>query len=168
MSDINWFNYTSISNSNSSLTLLKANRDKFLTQHVQTATRARGADTPHILDLVLSNYPFITQINHLAPLGHSDHACLEIMCDFEPDNIVQLNRFNYSKGEYNSLRNFLNVDWNFVLNPQSNNCETMWQLLRDKLIEGEKLYIPYFNNLKPYNNKWTRPLSKDLRNKNKK
>ena len=41
----------------------------------------------------------------------------------------------------------------------------MWQLLRDKLIEGEKLYIPYFNIFKPYNNKWTRPLSKDLRNK---
>ena len=76
ISDINWSNYTSLSNSCPSLILLKAVRDNFLTQHIDTPTRARGSDTPHILDLVISNNPFTKEINHLSPIGRSDHVCV--------------------------------------------------------------------------------------------
>jgi Endonuclease-reverse transcriptase len=71
ISNVNWNNYTSTSSSNSSLILLKAIRDNFLTQHTVSPTRARGADTPHILDLVISNNPIINEINQHASLGHS-------------------------------------------------------------------------------------------------
>ena len=99
IADIDWSNYTSTSNSGPSLTLLKTIRDNFLTQHIDTPTRARGKDTPHILDLVISNNPFIKEIIYHAPLGHSDHVCLEIVCDFEVDTIEHKKRFNYSKGD---------------------------------------------------------------------
>jgi len=99
ISDINWSNYTSTSNNSSSITLLKAIRDNFLTQHIDTPTRARGADTAHIFDLVISNNPVINEINYLAPLGHSDHVCLDIICDFDVDKTDQLNRLDYSKGD---------------------------------------------------------------------
>ena len=49
ISDINWCNYTPTSSSSSSVTLLKALRDNLLTQYIITPTRARGADTPHII-----------------------------------------------------------------------------------------------------------------------
>jgi len=151
ISDINWSNYTSTSNNSSSITLLKAIRDNFLTQHIDTPTRVRGADAPHILDLINSNNPVINEINYLAPLGHSDHVCLEIICDFDVDITDQPNRLNYSKGDYNNFCSFLNVDWSITLNPQSNNCKTMWQLFRDKVIEGEKLFIPQVRIFKPKN-----------------
>jgi len=152
ISDINWSKYTSTSNSSSSITLLKAIRDNLLTQHIDTPTRARGADTPHIFDLVISNNPIINDINYLAPLGHSDHVCLEIICGFDVDENDQLNRLTYSKGDYNNFHSFLNVDWSTTLNPQSNNCETMWQVFTDKVIEGEKmLYILQVRIFKPSN-----------------
>ena len=90
----------------------KAIRENFLTQHIDTPTR--GSGTPHILDLVLSNYPFTKEINHLSPIGRSDHVCLEMACDFNVDKIDQVNKFNYSKGYYTNLRKFLNEDWSKV------------------------------------------------------
>lgn len=162
--DINWNNYTSISNSSSSLILLKAIRDNFLTQHIDTPTRARGSDTPHILDLVISNNPFTKEINHISPIGRSDHVCLEIVCDFDADTIDQVNRLNYSKGDYINLRKFLNVDWSTVLNPQLNDCETMWQIFKDKLSEGENLFVPLVKTFKPTDKSWKRPINVDLRN----
>ena len=49
-----------------------------LMQHVDTPTRARGMDTPRILDLVITNNDIIDSINYLAPLGKSDHSVLII------------------------------------------------------------------------------------------
>ena len=134
-------------------------RDNFLTQHVNIPTRARGLDTPHILDLVLSNNPFVEKIIHHSPIGRSDHVCLEIICDFHVDKIEQVNRFDYSKGDYDNLRKFLSEDWSTVLNPEINDCETMWQILKDKLTSGEKLFVPKVKMFKPLNKKWKRPLS---------
>ena len=42
------------------------------------ATRARGTDTPHILDLVITDNQSINNIYALAPLGKSDHIMLMI------------------------------------------------------------------------------------------
>jgi hypothetical protein len=89
ISDINWNNYTYTSHSNVSQILLKSIRDNSLTQHIDKPTRARGNDTPHILDLVVSNNPIIKEIKHLAPLGLSDHASLQINCNFNADKIDQ-------------------------------------------------------------------------------
>jgi len=54
-------------------------KKKFSIQHVQSATRARGMDTPHLLDLVITDTQEIIQdIDILSPLGKSDHAVLKI------------------------------------------------------------------------------------------
>jgi len=49
---------------------IKVLRDNLLMQLVDTPTRARGIDTPHILNLVIVNNPFVVSVNHLAPLGN--------------------------------------------------------------------------------------------------
>ena len=51
-----------------------------------------------------------------------------------------------------------------VLNPQLNDCETMWQILEDKLFVGEKLFVPLVRTFKPIDTRWKRPISVDLRN----
>ena len=38
---------------------IECTRDAFLSQHVEQPTRARGLDTPNLLDLVLTNEPGI-------------------------------------------------------------------------------------------------------------
>jgi hypothetical protein len=40
----------------------------------------------------------------------------------------------------------------------------MWQLLRDKLIEREKIFVPQVKMFKPLNERWKIPLSLDLIN----
>ena len=51
-------------------------RDFYLLQHVSCPTRTRGSDTPHVLDLVISNDSFIEDSKYLAPLGNSDHSVI--------------------------------------------------------------------------------------------
>jgi len=51
-------------------------RENLLLQHVVNPTRQRGTDTPHILDLVLSSGDFVSEVDHLSPLGNSDHCVL--------------------------------------------------------------------------------------------
>ena len=41
----------------------------------------------------------------------------------------------------------------------------MWQFFKNKLLEGEKMYVPLVSNFKPINKNWKRPLPADLRNK---
>ena len=72
---------------------------KFLIQHVQSATKARGLDTPHLLDLVITDTQEIIQdIDIHSSLGKSDHAVLKINCKLnssiaENDN----SKLNYKK-----------------------------------------------------------------------
>lgn len=58
-----------------------------LATYTYSYTRARGADTPHFLDLVILNNLFVNEISHLAPLGYSDHVCLEISWNFDFDKL---------------------------------------------------------------------------------
>jgi len=46
-------------------------------------TRQRGTDTAHILDLVLTSENFVTEIEHLSPLGMSDHCVLQFDCQLQ-------------------------------------------------------------------------------------
>ena len=143
---------------------LKAIRDNYLTQFVDMPTRARGSDTPHILDLVISNNPVIHNINYLSPLGLSDHAVLEITCDFGFCDTGKVNKLNYDKGDYDNFRKFIDIDWSPVLIQHSNDMEYQWNCFKEKLLEGEKLFVPqvcHFNSWK--NKNWRRPFNLQLR-----
>jgi len=58
---------------NKFISTLKKN---FLIQHVSEPTRQRGLDVPHTLDLILSSDNCLSEIEHLSPLGMSDHSVL--------------------------------------------------------------------------------------------
>ena len=70
--DINWEHWsTPHDDTKADEQFLEALRDTFFYQHVDEPTRARGTDTPSLIDLMLTNeeHHIISNLTYLAPLG---------------------------------------------------------------------------------------------------
>jgi len=80
-SDINWNKWEG--HTVASNNFLHTLQGHFLIQHVAFPTRARGANEPSLLDLVISNDNFIDDIEYLSPLGKSDLSVLSISCKIQ-------------------------------------------------------------------------------------
>jgi endonuclease/exonuclease/phosphatase family metal-dependent hydrolase len=77
--DIDWENWnTKGYNTNShEYNFVESIQDNFLHQHTRKPTRWRGTDTPHILDLIITNEEtMISNLEHVSLLGKSDHCVL--------------------------------------------------------------------------------------------
>jgi len=95
-------------------------------------------DTPHLLDLVITDTQDIVQdITFHSPLGKSDHAVLKIDCKLQSLLVNSCaGKINYGKGDYENLRKSLdNVDWIQSLGSCDGNVDRMWTILK----------IPYFH-----------------------
>ena len=118
-------------------------RENLLMQHVVNPTRQRGNDTPHILDLVITSEDSISEIEHLSPLGMSDHCALKFdyhLCNAEyTDNI---NKLRLDKGDYVSLKEFLNIDWDDFFTDSDNTVDEMWEKFKLNMCDGIKQFIP--------------------------
>ena len=166
------FNYPDIDWVKLSANQIKSNKfidvlqENFLIQNVLQYTRARGSDNPHVLDLVLSNDSFIEEIEHMAPLGKSDHSVLCIKCEWQRDNSKQGFGHNFNKGDYCGLRDYLNSkDWTNILNVYKEDVEGMWNVFKDIILTGKELFVPKINNFASFKKvKWKMPIDKDLRN----
>jgi len=86
-------------------------RDFYLLQHVSFPTRFRGADTLHVLDLVISNDSFVEEVKYYAPLGNSDHSVIYVKCSLQCNYRLIEGKLNYNKGDYVGLKNSLDIDW---------------------------------------------------------
>jgi len=82
---------------------LEVIRKNFLTQHIRNPTRSRGINKPSILDVVLSDENFISDIDYLSPLGKSDHSVLRFSCNFSSSDKCLGEQLNYAKGDYVGL-----------------------------------------------------------------
>ena len=107
----------------------------FLTQHVQSPTRCRGSNEPSILDLVLTDDDFINEIDYLNPLGKSDHYVLSIRSNFNIFNKTFGEQYNYSKGDYANLCNFMDIDWTQRLAQCDDDVEAVWSLFKNHLMK---------------------------------
>lgn len=132
-------------------------------------TRSRGMDTPHILDLVISNDNIIENIECESLLGKSDHSVLLIECKLKDDvqKTATADKYAYSKGNYNDLRNSLNdVSWDRLLNPCKSNIDDMWQIFKSILESKIDLHIPKVKNFNTFKKEnWSRPLNSQIRKK---
>ena len=156
-SDIDWATYHA--KTSSSENFVETLRDNFLIQNVKLPTRARGSDTPHILDLVLTNENFIEDIDYMAPLGKSDHCVLNIKCEWHGEIIKQIPKLNYNKGDYEAFKAFLNIDWNDTLVKYENDVESMWTTFKNIIMEGTKSFIPEIKQFSTWKKKeWKQPL----------
>ena len=81
---INWATWTpTCGESSPEMKFIEGVRDCYLHQHVEKPTRRRGSDEPSLLDLVLTNEEMqVTDIQHHAPIGKSDHdvLCFNFHC----------------------------------------------------------------------------------------
>jgi hypothetical protein len=125
--EIDWNTWTSKSEfENHFLDIL---RDDYINQHVDQPTRVRANECPRILDLVLGDDNLIKNVDHWGPLGKSDHSVLLVSLQESVDIRVQ-ERLNYGKGDYKSLKESLNLNWDSLLLPYKDNVDQMWEVFK--------------------------------------
>ena len=132
-------------NTNQEYQFLETVRDTYLYQHVTENTRGRGTDTPHLLDLVLTNEEgMIEQVEHEAPLGKSDHCMItfKFNCYTEQHNKTY-QKWYYERGEYDSMRTYMRINWTEKLDPSSYDPESKWKIFKDTLETAKNKYVPH-------------------------
>jgi len=82
----------------------------------------------------------------MSPLRKSDHSILKFECDVSAVTYSQSTTYNYQKGSYDKLCEYLNVDWDHILCPEENSMEKMWMMFKDRFLAGIDMYIPKTNN----------------------
>ena len=145
LSEIDWINQRCKTNNDEDINhkFLECMRDCYLFQHVLEPTRQRGQNEPSTLDLIFTNEEhMISIIEHLAPLGKSDHSILkfEMNCGVgkKPPKIVS----QINKGNYDKMRDiFKSTDWE---NELRNNADVneLWEKFSEIYYSVEKECVP--------------------------
>ncbi|MFI5407087.1 MAG: hypothetical protein ACHQ1D_11325, partial [Nitrososphaerales archaeon] len=144
-------------------------RNNCLTQHVSFPTRARGSQTPHTLDLVISNADIVNDIYNLSPLGKSDHSILHCVSKLVCKTANSITKFNYNKGRYDELRqhvdielaNHMSFSGNSVINSDVN---VEWNCFKNIIDKSINEYIPVSDcNTWKTKSTWKYPIKNDVR-----
>jgi len=98
-------------------------RDNFFYQHIDEPTRWRGTDTPHVLDLIITNEEdMVTNLVYESPLGKSDHCVIKFNfnCYAEIKERTKEVMY-YDKADYEMIVGELkNYEWNDILDREEN------------------------------------------------
>ena len=97
---------------------LEATQDAYLYQHVRQPTRARGRDVPSLIDLIFTNEEnMISNVEHLSPLGSSDHCVIKFTynCYIDGNPGQRRLKYCYDKGDFDEIRKELKNDWNKMI-----------------------------------------------------
>ena len=163
---INWSNKivgTSLSVNSIAYKFISCLKDNYLTQHVHFPTRARGSQTPHTLDLVITNDDFVEEIANLSPLGKSDHSVLHCVCNLHAIDTVHSTKSKLNKGDYKSFSDYmaLNIGDSFYSDHISINDS--WISLKYTLLSGQELFIPHVVNKDWKKKDWRFPTNSSFR-----
>ena len=144
---INWSSWTTNDGSESiEAKFIDTVKDCFYHQHIYKPTRRRGNDMPSQLDLIFTDEEMqVTNVQHLAPLGKSDHSV--ILFDFCSyiDYSKPKDTYNYNKGDYEGMINELvGSGWceEYVKGAKNRTVEENWLLLKNKLINLRNKFVP--------------------------
>ena len=169
---INWTTLTAFEGDQSlSARFLSACEDGFLTQHVIKPTRHRHGQDSSLLDLIFTSDPEMIEdsiINHLSPLGSSDHEVLlwNIICylDITNDNLGRKNR-NYVNINIPAMNEYLtNIDWVNILS--SNNVNDNWLAFKNIILDAQSKFVPcQLNKLKNKPPWLTKSIHKQIKKK---
>ena len=117
-------------------------KDLFLNQMVQKPTRHRIGQKSNLLDLCLTNDDlFISNIEHMAPMGKSDHDVLLISLDTpKPKDTNTEPRYNFFKTNFTAFKEFAsNQEWSNLDNMDLNDS---WLYFTNFLHEGIDKFVP--------------------------
>ena len=131
-------------------------------QHVLCPTRYREHNEPSVLDLVLTNSDIIDDLEYLSPIGKSDHVLLGFTCTIESELLQNATKFNYTKGNYDDFRNYMDRNWSNELSVFGDDIDAMWEYFSRQIFSGMKQFIPYYSNWKK-KKKWNHPINHELK-----
>ena len=130
---------------------LDALADSYLTQHINRPTRIRGDDKPSLVDLVVSDTSTpAEEIEHLPPLGDSDHALLQMKVSFVVVSYVK-KRLNFRKANFDAMRSFLRG----TTVPDELDVNEKWLFLKSKITEAVIKFIPELSIKSNKNRRYT-------------
>ena len=155
---INWKTWTTPHTETSKeFKFIEAARDCFLFQHVQEPTRARGNDDPSLIDLILTNEELqVSDVNHHAPLGKSDHSVITFKYHCYLDFTKSKTCHQYHKADFDGMKGELeSSNWKekFKLEAKDKGPDELWSILKCKLIELRNKYVPT-REIKAGNSAW--------------
>ena len=121
---------------------INAVQDSFLFQHVEDHTRFREGNQPSLLDLIFTNEEgLVSNVEHLPPIGASDHLCLRAEVNVYPEEIEAEPKFNYHKGNYEEITKQLKTyKWHELMDKMS--AEEAFKCFDDVLTKLMNEYIP--------------------------
>ena len=154
--DIKWENCNA--EKEESELFLECLRDCFWYQHVQDFTRFRINQQPSVLDLIMTNEEdMVVDLEYLSPLGASDHKVLtfQFNCYCSHTNNYSTH-FNNYKGDYESLREELKINWKDELG--IGDVNSMLNNFMERVTAAKEKYIP---RSRPFPRKGTVPLCKN-------
>ncbi|CAC5371801.1 unnamed protein product [Mytilus coruscus] len=143
--EINWGSWNSPGDSTESneYKFLENLQENFLFQHVTRPTRWRGTNTPHTLDLILTNEEkMLSNLEYQSPLGKSDHCTMKF--DFNcytniksKPKIIKL----FSRGNYIKIKEELDkINWIDLLQ-KDNDIDKNWRALLSIIQDMDKKNI---------------------------
>ena len=145
--DINWVSWTTFHNENSKeAKFIEAARDCYLYQHNLLNSRRRGNDDPSLIDLIFSDESMqVSDVEHHAPLGKSDHDVITFNFNCYMDYVKPKERYVYHKADFEAMRNSLMEDnWTveYIQKSYNRSCEELWSILKSKLLELRGRFVP--------------------------
>lgn len=140
---INWDSWHVPGDDSRESRFVKWLQDNFLFQHVNKPTRCRGTDTPHILDLVITNAENSSDMEYQSPIRKSDHSVLGFHYNcYAIQQDKQFEKTLYDKGDYEGMQSELDdTDWGDLIGGYDD-INDMWKVFTDRLHELECKYVP--------------------------
>ena len=117
-------------------------RDLFWYQRVDKPTRIRGHDTPHILDLIITNEEnMVEKISYDSPMGLIDHCVLvfDYIC-YAKSRSCTKKKYILHKAVFAQMRNSLRINWRQPL--QGKPLDEQLYLMHRKLSSAQEQCIP--------------------------
>ena len=128
---------------------LETMKDKFLSQHVETATH----DSGNILDLVISSEEnLVRDVEMIGKIGKSDHVMIKCQIDTEvarSRSIVK--RPNFYRANVDEMRKEMRRDWTSIM---SGSVNEMWSVIKESLETTIAKHVPLRKKLQTDEPKW--------------
>ena len=107
----------------------------------------RASNKPSLIDLVLTNEEgMVSDTEIFRPLGKGDHSCITFWfnCYLETQN-KSFEKFLYDKGNYDAIKQDLNIDWEQELSKRKTVNEK-WKFITNKISCSTDKNIPKIKN----------------------
>ena len=114
-------------------------------KYVLKPTRYRSDQASSVIDLVFTlDSNMVIDIEHLPPLGHSNHEVLLWSYVYYNDSQMPTNNnqtYDYFRGDYAALNDYLaTIDWDLLFD--GNSISLNWNIFKEKIFEECQKLIP--------------------------